>query len=115
MNFGPDSPAIWLPEEDVLNDPTLVRKVWPVLFRPPSLSCPVCVHARHEQGAPRGSFRVQAPPLRCQHARNSAWAAGQQGMRGTACDARMNRAGLSALEEEGASSQPSALVAEVTC
>jgi len=30
MNYGPDSPAIWLPEEDLLNDPTLVRKVWPV-------------------------------------------------------------------------------------
>lgn len=30
INYGPDSPAIWLPEEDVLDDPTLVRKVWPV-------------------------------------------------------------------------------------
>ena len=36
MNYGPDSPAIWLPEEDILDDPTLVRKVWPV-FRPPCL------------------------------------------------------------------------------
>jgi hypothetical protein len=115
MNYGPDSPAIWLPEEDVLNDPTLVRKVWPVLFRPPFLSCPVCVHARLVQDAPTARFRVPAAPLRCQHTRNSAWAAGQQGMRGTACDARMNRAGLSALEEEGASVQSSALVAEVMC
>jgi hypothetical protein len=34
-NYGPDSPAIWLPEDDVLEDPTLVRKVWPD-YPPPS-------------------------------------------------------------------------------
>eukprot|EP00960_Hanusia_phi_P071359 767532-Hanusia_phi.AAC.1 len=25
INYGPDSPAIWLPEDDLLDDPTLVR------------------------------------------------------------------------------------------
>ena len=34
-NYGPDSPAVWLPEEDMLDDPTLVRQVWPD-WPPPS-------------------------------------------------------------------------------
>mmetsp|Transcript_39320 Transcript_39320/g.123948 ORF Transcript_39320/g.123948 Transcript_39320/m.123948 type:complete len:100 (+) Transcript_39320:293-592(+) len=37
INYGPDSPAIWLPEDDLLDDPTLVRKVWPD-YPPPKAS-----------------------------------------------------------------------------
>ena len=106
MNYGPDSPAIWLPEEDVLDDPTLVRKVWPVLF--PSL------HLQTHR--PYTPFRVLARcatalPARVQQRVGSGAASDAR----HACDARMNGAGLSALEEEGASSQSPALVAQVTC
>jgi len=44
-NYGPDSPAIWLPEEDLLDDPTLVRKVWPD-YPAPSEKKPLLVSAQ---------------------------------------------------------------------